>query len=169
MAQGFLARVNGRIQQIIATVVSAGAANAGDMVALGTDGHLDESVLPVGVGANVVTATASEAISAGRFVNLYDNGGVLSMRLADNSNGRPAWGYVRASVAISEAGSAYRLNTVNAHLSTLTPGANYWLGTAGNVIDTPLDPDVDTGVDQYLGLAASATELVTVEHAPVYL
>lgn len=169
MAQSFLARINGRIQQLFGTDVSAGASNAGDLVALGDDGRLDESLMPVGIGANMVVATASEEIVAGRFINIYSNAGTLSMRLADNSNGRPAWGYVRATVAASTEGSAYRLNTINAHLTGLTPGDDYWLGTAGNVIDTPLDPETETGVDQYLGMASSATELVTVEHAPVYL
>lgn len=170
MAQGFLARVSGRIQQIVATVISAGSENAGDIVALGSDGKLDQSVLPAGVGANTVTAVASENISAGRFVNLFIDAGTFKMRLADNSNGRPAWGYVREAFDADEAGSAYRLNTVNAHMTGLTPGSDYWLGTAGGVIATPLNPDTDTGkLCQYLGKASSATELVTVEHAPVYL
>lgn len=170
MAQGFLARVAGRIQQVFAITTSAGAADADKIPALGTDGRLDLSMMPAGVGANVVSATASEALSAGRFVNLHYDAGVLKMRLADNSNGRVAWGYVREAVDADEVGQAYRLNTVNAHLTGLTPGAEYWLGTAGGVTATPLDPETDTGaLDQYLGIAASATELVTVEHAPVYL
>jgi hypothetical protein len=170
MAQGFLARVAGKTRQIFATVVSLGAASAGDVVGLGADGRLDASVLPAGIGANVVQAVASEAIGAGKFVELFDDAGVLKMRLADNSNGRPAWGYVKGAVALAASGAAYRLNTVNANLSGLTAGADYWLGTAGGVVDTPLDPAVDIGeLDQYLGRASSATELVTVEHAPVYL
>lgn len=73
----------------------------------------------------------------------------------------------RASLASA---TVYRLNTVNTSLSGLTPGAHYWLGTAGGLINVPLDPQTDTGqLCQYLGRAASATELVTVEYAPVYL
>lgn len=170
MAQGFLARVAGKTKQIIATVVSAGAADAGKIVGLGADGRLDTSVLPAGIGANVVQAVASEAIGAGKFVELFDDAGVLKMRLADNSNGRAAWGYVKTAVSSAASGAAYRLNTVNASLSGLTAGADYWLGTAGGVIATPLDPVTDIGsLDQYLGRASSATELVTAEHAPVYL
>jgi hypothetical protein len=170
MAQGFLARVGGRIQQLFAITTSAGAADADKIPALGSDGRLDISMMPVGVGANVVVATASESLSAGRFVNLFVDAGVLKMRLADNSNGRPAWGYVREAVAADASGSAYRLNTVNANLTGLTPGSDYWLGTAGGLIATALDPETDAGkVDQYLGMSSSATELVTVEHAPVYL
>lgn len=170
MAQGFLARVNGRIQQLFAIVTSAGAGDAGKIPALGSDGKLDLSLLPTGVGANVVTAVASEAIGAGKFVELFDDAGTLKMRLADNSNARVAWGYVRTSVSADASGTAYRLNTVNANRSGLTAGAQYWLGEAGDVISTPLDPETDTGkICQFLGLASSATELITVEHAPVYL
>ncbi|MFI8479630.1 hypothetical protein ACIGCM_03575 [Pseudomonas sp. NPDC078700] len=170
MAQGFLARVAGRTRQIIATVISAGAGSAGDIVALDDAGKLDVSVLPLGIGANVVNAVASEAIGAGKFVELWSDAGTLKMRLADNSNNRPAWGYVKAAVASAASGTAYRLNTVNANLSGLTPGGDYWLGTAGGVIDAALDPETDIGkMDQYLGKALSATEVVTAEFEPVYL
>lgn len=170
MAQGFLARVAGKTKQIIATVVSAGAADAGKVVALDDSGRLDQSLLPTGVGANTVSVVASEAIGAGKFVDLWLDAGVLKTRLADNSNQRPAWGYVKTAVALAGTATVYRLNTVNSALSGLVAGSDYWLGTAGGVTDTPLDPDASSGLmDQYLGKASSETELVTVEHAPVYL
>lgn len=172
MAQGFLARVNGRIKQIIAIVTSAGAADAGKIVALDSGGKLDASLLPSGIGANQVVVPTSENLSAGKLVNLYDNAGVLTARLADNSNARAAWGYVEAAVVSPANATVKRLNTVNSSLSGLTAGDQYWLGTAGGVIDAPLDPaDVANAgkVCQYLGGASSATELVTVEEAPVYL
>jgi len=170
MTQRFLVRVAGRLRQIAATVVSAGSENAGEIPALGSDGRLDDSVLPLGVGANSVQAVASEAIGAGKYVELWDDDGVLKMRLADASNNRAAWGYVKTAVDADATGTAYRLNTVNANHSGLTPGAHYWLGAAGGVTDTPLDAEAVTNqVDQYIGLAKSATEMVTVEHEPVYL
>lgn len=168
--QGFLARVAGKTKQIIATVTSNGAADAGKIVALNSGGKLDQSLLPPGIGANSVQAVASEAIGAGKFVELWSDAGVLKMRLADNSNGRAAWGYVKEAVSSAASGAVYRLNTVNANMSGLTPGGDYWLGVAGGVVNTPLDPAVDTGkLDQYLGKALSATELVTVEYEPVTL
>lgn len=170
MAQGFLARVNGRIQQLFAIVTSSGASDAGKIPALDSAGKLDATLLPSGIGANVVTAVAAEAIGAGKYVELFVDSGTLKMRLADNSNGRVAWGYVQSAVASAASGTAYRLNTINANHSGLTPGSEYWLGVTGGVIDEPLDPTTDTGkVCQYLGRAKSATELVTVEHAPVFL
>jgi hypothetical protein len=168
--QGFLARVAGRTKQLFGLQTSAGAADAGKIVALNSDGKIDITMLPAGVGANTVTAPASEALSAGDFVNLYDNAGVLSARKADNSNNRQAHGFVTAAVTSSATATVYRLNTTNANRSGLTAGGNYWLGTSGGVISTPLDPAVDVGkTDQYLGIAKSTTELVTAEYEPVLL
>ncbi len=164
MAQGFLARVAGRTKQILATVVSAGAADAGKIPGLGSDGRLDMSVMPSGIGANTTQAVASEALGAGKFVNYWDNAGVFSVRLADNNNGRQADGYVSAAVTASEAATVFPLDGTNAGLTGLTVGARYWLGTAGSATATPLDEtDVANAnkVSQHLGIAKSATELVT--------
>jgi len=172
MAQGFLARVAGKTKQIIATVVSAGAGNAGNIVALDSAGRLDESVLPVGIGADTTQAVASEILGAGKFVNYHDNAGVFSARLADNSNGRQADGYVLEEFASAATATVYPLDGTNAQLTGLTIGTRYWLGTAGAVTDTPLD-ETDTGnankISQYLGVAKSATELVTDDDGYVVL
>ena len=50
--QGFLARVSGKTRQLFGLAVSAGAADAGKLVATGSDGRLDTSLMPVGIGAN---------------------------------------------------------------------------------------------------------------------
>lgn len=169
-AQGFIAVVSGKLKQVFAIVTSAGAADSGKIPALDATGKLDSSFLPTGIGANTVSAVASEALSAGDFVNLYNNAGALNARKADNSNGRPAHGYVTAAVSSSATATVQRLNTVNASRTGLTAGTEYWLGTAGSVISTPLDPVTDVGkVMQYLGIAKSTTELVTVEGDPVTL
>ncbi len=164
MAQGFLARVAGKTKQIFAITSSAGAADAGKIPALDGAGRLNQSFMPVGIGADTVQGTASEALSAGDFVNFHDDGGIFSVRLADNSNGRQADGYVTASVSLAGAATVYPLDGINSNLSGLTPGARYYLGTAGGVIATPLI-ETDAGnvgsISQYLGYAKSATELVT--------
>lgn len=171
-AQGFIARVGGKFKQVFAILSSAGAGDSGKIPALDGAGKLDISFLPTGIGANNVVAVASEAIAAGKFINLFSNAGVMGMRLADNSNNREAHGYVTSSVASAASGTAFRLNTVNASMTGLTPGLSYYLGVAGGVIATgaTLDPVADIGkTDQYLGIAKSATELVTSEVDPVQL
>ena len=116
--------------------------------------------------------TASEAIGAGKFYNLWSDAGTLKARLADNSNGRPAHGFVRDSIASSATGTGYPLDSVNTALTGLTVGTKYYLGTAGGVLAVPLNAtDVANAgkIDQKLGMAKSATELVTDDYDYVVL
>lgn len=162
--QGFLARVAGKTKQIFGLAVSAGAADAGKLVATDSTGKLDLSLMPVGIGANTIVVPASEAIGAGKFVNFYSNAGAMNVRLADNSNARQADGYVKDAVANAAQATVYPLDTTNTAMTGLTPGARYWLGTAGGTLAAALDP-TDTAssgkICQELGVAKSATELVT--------
>lgn len=172
MAQAFLARVAGRTRQIFAIVASAGVADAGKIPALGLDGRLDNSVMPVGIGADTTQAVASETVGAGKFVQYHSNVGVFSVRLADNSNGRHADGFVLEEFTSGTTATVYPLDGVNAELAGLSAGTRYWLGTAGGVTDTPLD-ETDAGnaskISQYLGVAKSTTELVTDDDGYVVL
>lgn len=171
-AQKFIARVAGKLKQITATIVSAGAADADKIPALGSNGRLDLTVMPVGIGPATQSVVASEALGAGKFVNLWSDAGTLKARLADNSNGRPANGFVVSAVSSAASALVYPLDSPNTALSGLTVGGEYWLGTAGGVIATPLDAasDVNTNrIDQYLGLAKSATELITEDDGYVVL
>lgn len=162
--QKFLVREGGKTKQKSAIDTSAGAADAGKIVALGSDGRFPQSMMPVGVGAATQEVPASESLSAGVFVNLWSDSGTLKARLADNSNGRAADGYVLEAVAADASATVYPLDGTNSALSSLTPGAEYWLGTSGAVTTTPLD-ETSAGnankVSQFLGKAKSATELIT--------
>lgn len=51
---------------------SAGAGDAGKVVALDGSGRIDNTMMPVGIGADTATITASEALSAGDFVNILE-------------------------------------------------------------------------------------------------
>lgn len=171
-AQGFVAIVGGKLKQLLGIQASAGAADAGKIIAANDAGKLDASFLPAGIGANQVVAVTSEALSPGDFINLYGNAGVLTMRKADNSNGREAWGFVEQAYASGASGTAKRLNVTNSARAGLTAGGEYWLGAAGGVIAAPLDATDAANVNkvsQYLGRANSETELVTVEYVPVIL
>lgn len=170
--QGFLARIAGKTKQVFGIDVSTGAGDAGKILAANSSGKLDESFLPPGAGVQTVSAPTTDALSAGNFVNFFSDSGTFSCRLADNSNGRQADGFVQDAFAIAATAVVYPLDGVNADLSGLTQGAPYWLGTAGGVIDTPLDEtDVANAnkVSQYLGIAKSATELVTDDQGYVVL
>lgn len=158
----FLSRVSGVTRLLAAITASSGVADGNKVVATDTDGKLHVSLMPTGIGAQTVIAAASEALAAGKFVNFHADGGVMKVRLADNSNARQADGYVREAVVASGSATVYPLDSTNSGLSSLTPGTRYYLGVAGGVIDAPLDPATNVGkVCQCLGVAKSATEIVT--------
>lgn len=159
MADKALQLIAGKITQVEGTVVSTGAAQAGDFVALDGAGKLDVSVLPTGVGPNVKIILASETIGAGKYINIYDNTGVANVRLADNSNSREAHGFVKDAV-LSAANATVYFEGTNDDLSGLTSGARQFLGTAGGVTATPpVFPAAQ--ISQLVGTAISATEIDT--------
>jgi len=161
-AKSFLRLVGGKIAAIQAAVTSAGAANDGDIVALDGTGKLDVSVLPVGVGPDIKILPVADltGLAAGDYVNIFDDGGTESVRLADNSNGRPAHGFVKAAFADGASATVY-FEGPNTDLSGLVSGRVY-LGTGGDVIQTPLEPIADAGsIHQLLGVTVSATEVNT--------
>ena len=170
--QKILARINGKIQQITPINVSTGAADGNKLFATSSDGKIHPSFLPQGIGPTLLVAPTTENLSAGNFVQTFTSEGVMKIRLADNSNGRAANGFVTEAVAIGENATVYPLDSINSNLTGLVAANDYWLGVAGGVIATPLDAsdDLNTGkVCQYLGRASSVTELVTTDDTPVYL
>lgn len=156
--QRFLALVSGKIKQIVASVVgTADAIPAGDAT-----GRLDISWLPVGIGAETVTANASENLSAGNFVNLFLSAGVLKVRKADaTTNGKPADGFVLAAVTSGVDGTVYLLSQTNTQLSGLTIGTEYYLSTTPGAVNA-VPPSTAGNIVQYLGKASKTTELVFV-------
>lgn len=155
-AKSFLRLVSGIVTVITGTVVSTGAPNDGDIVALDSTGKIDVSVLPIGVGPDVTIVPAFEALGAGKYVNIFLDTGVAKARLADNSNNRPAHGWVKASVTIGANATIY-FEGPNDGLTGLTIGAREYLGTAGGATETP----VTAGIHQLLGVAINATTINT--------
>lgn len=159
MADKLLDLVNGKIQQKEATDVSTGVAEAGDIVALGTDGKLDPSLLPTGVGPDVIVLEASENLGAGDYVNIFNDGGVQKARLADNSNSRDAHGFVKDAVTAASNATVF-FEGANDVLSGLSIGERYYLDTAGGATATaPVAPAAQ--ISQFLGIAISATAINT--------
>ncbi len=95
-------------KMVAATVVSLGSASAGDLVALDDNGKLDPSVLPSSGGSSATTATSSESLNAGDYVNLYNNSGTLTVRkaLAQDTT-KPVMGFVRQSYSSGATASIY--------------------------------------------------------------
>jgi hypothetical protein len=156
MANKYLTLIAGRDTLVTATVVSTGAPDAGEIVALDSTGKLDASIMPLGVIADVKVMNTTEALSAGAYVNIYNVAGTQNCRLADKSNDRPAHGFVLTAFLISTNATIY-FEGANSGLSALTAGARMYLSTAGTASATP----ATTGLHQYLGVAISPTEINT--------
>lgn len=161
MADKYQTLVGGKGKLVEATVASTGTGEAGDVVALDSTGKLDASVLPIGVGPDVKIVEATEALTAGDYVNIFDAAGTPQVRLADNSNGREAHGFVLAAFAITEMAQVF-FEGPNTAASTALAGQRAYLGTAGDSITTPLDPATETGkIHQLLGSYVDVTEINT--------
>tara|TARA_R110002153_G_scaffold136399_2_gene286299 strand:+ start:2716 stop:3225 length:510 start_codon:yes stop_codon:yes gene_type:complete len=156
----YMQLVNGKKSLTKSKDLSTGAADAGEIVALNAEGKIDSTMLQDIDNTNV---PASEDLSSGDYVNIFDDGGVVKARKADNSNNRPAHGYVKDNV-VAPANVTVFFEGTNANLSALTEGSRQYLGTAGSAVETPLDPTnaADDGkIHQLLGVAISATEVNT--------
>jgi hypothetical protein len=167
-AKKFLRLIGGRIKEVVGVVVSAGAGNDGDIAVLDSSGKFDLSVMPTGVGPQVKSVVTSENLSAGNLVNIYDNSGTATARKADGtSEGKETVGFVLAGTTSPAAASVYLTGTITG-LSSLTPGARYYMDdTAGAVTDTPLT--ASGNVSQYIGTAISATEIAFDPDEPITL
>lgn len=156
MAKKYIELLNGKLANKEATVASAGAGNAGEVVALDSTGKLDVSVLPVGVGPDVKLLEVTEDLLAGQYVNVFDVSGTAKVRLADASNGRDAHGFVK-SAFLTGATAVIYFEGPNDDLTALTIGGRCYLNTAGTLTQAPRS----TGIHQFLGIAVSATEVNT--------
>jgi hypothetical protein len=157
MANKYIALTSGKLTNTEATVTSAGAGDAGEIVALDSNGKLDVSVLPVGVGPDVAVLATTENLAAGDYVNIFNDTGTPKARLADASNGRDAHGFVKAATT-SPANATIYFEGPNDDLTGLTPGARIYLDTTGNITETPRT----SGIHQFLGYAI-ATDTVNTD------
>ena len=147
---------DGSFLEINPPSVSSGAASAGLIPALSSNGQLDVSFMPTGVGADTQMMIASESLSAGAFVNVYNNAGVTTVRnalAADNT--KPAKGFVLAAVAASAMATVY-VRGINSQvplngMTVANIGSNVFLSplTAGEV--TPTIPTTTGNIAQVIG------------------
>jgi hypothetical protein len=148
---------NGETEAIQIPVVSGGASDAGKAVGTDSNGKIDMSFMPTGIGVDSVTVPATEALNAGDFVNLYDNAGTISARKADNTNNtKPANGFVKVAVA-SGANAVVYTEGDNDVLTGLAVGTKYFLGTTGG--KTTTIPTASGTIIQNLGVVKSPTTI----------
>lgn len=157
MADKYIAIVNGIRTEVEGTVVSAGAADAGKIVALNASGKLDDSVMPAGIGADNASVLTSEALAAGDLVNIYNNAGTANARKADASTvGKEAHGFVKQAYGSGVLAVIYAEGN-NDQVTGLTPGRQYLSTTPGLSTHTP--PSASGNVVQPVGVATAAANL----------
>jgi len=121
-----------------------------------SDGNKIAMTDSTGRGADTLTIEASENLSAGDFVNIFNDAGTAKVRKADATNSRDANGFVLAGVTAAADAEVYFEGT-NTQLSGMTIGARQYLDTTGGITETPKTGSGE--LHQYLGKASSATEM----------
>lgn len=139
-----------------ATVVSAGAGDSGKLPALDGSGRIDSSVLPVGIGADTQSIQASENLSAGDVVNIWNSGGARIRKADATTAGKEAHGFVLSAVTSGANGTVYFEGT-NTAIAGATPGVLFLSTTAGGTTSTA--PSASGNVVQRVGFATSATSM----------
>lgn len=166
-AKKFLRFVNNVLTEVFGVQASAGAANAGDIVALDDSGRIDNSMMPVGIGADTATITASENLAAGDWVNVWDSAGSFRVRKADATTaGKEAHGFVLSAVTSGNPATVYFEGT-NTQVTGQTPGNVFLQTTAGAGGSTV--PGASGNVVQQIGVAVSATAVNFERGTPVVL
>ena len=166
-AKKFLRLVNGVLTEIFGVQTSAGAANAGDLVSLDDTGRIHNSMMPIGIGTDTATVTASEALAAGDWVNIWNDAGTAKVRKADATTaGKEVHGFVLSAVTSGNPATVYFEGT-NTQVTGQTPGPVFLQTTPGRGGTTI--PSASGNVVQQIGVAVSATAVNFERGAPVTL
>jgi hypothetical protein len=156
----------GTLTEVAANQTSAGAGDAGKIVALDATGKLDQTMMPVGIAADVAVITASEALSAGDFVNVWNSTGAKARKADASTSGKEAVGFVLSAVSNGAAATVYFEGT-NTGVTGLTPGLNFLSTTPGAATATA--PSTAGQVVQRIGYATAATALNFEPQEPIVL
>lgn len=158
----------GVLTEEAAVQASAGAGDAGKIVALDAAGKLDTTMMPVGIGADTAVVSASENLAAGDLVNLWDNAGTPKVRKADASTaGKEAHGFVLAGVT-SPANATIYFEGTNTQMTGLLAGPQFLSSSTPG--KTQATAPTGTGqIVQVVGFATSATAMNFQSRPPIVL
>lgn len=146
---------------------SVGAGDAGKLAQLDASGRLDSSMMPVGIGADTASITASEALAAGDWVNVYDSSGAKVRKADASTSGKEAHGFVLAAVSNGAQATVYFEGT-NTQVTGQTPG-NVFLSASTPGASAAAAPTAAGQVVQRLGIAVSATAVNFEAQQPIVL
>lgn len=166
MADKYIKNNAGQLAEVEGTVTSAGAGDAGKIVALDSSGKLDTTVMPTGIGAQTQAMVCSENLTAGDLVNIWNDSGTRKARRADCSNGRRAHGFVLSGFTSGATATIYLDDTITG-LTSLTSGSMYYLSTTGGITSTA--PSTSGYISQEIGVAVSTTAISFEPQQPITL
>lgn len=153
------------LQEKAATDSSAGAGNAGDLVALDTAGKIALNMLPTGVGPATKSMLASESMTAPCLVNIWDDAGSFKIRYADAATNKPANGFLLASVTSGASGAVYFEGEITG-MTGITP-VKYWLSaTVPGGVQTTV-PTTTGHIAQQVGVGLSSTSIDFEAQSPI--
>lgn len=153
----YLGLTGGIPKEEAAIDTTSGVGDASKIIKTGSDGKLDSTLLPTGIGAETKAITASEALSAGDLVNIHVSSGTKVRKADATATGKEAHGFVLAAVLSAGTATVYLEGTVTG-LSGMTPGAQQFLDTTAGA-RTETCPSGSGKVAQMVGVAVSATEM----------
>ena len=153
----YIANVAGQLTEVQGLASSAGAGDAGKIPQLDGSGRIDNSMMPVGIGADTAAITTSEALAAGDFVNIHNVTGNARVRKADAAtSGKEAHGFVLSAAGSGAVATVYFEGT-NTQVTGQTPGTVYLSATAG--LATATAPSGAGQAVQKIGFATGATAI----------
>ena len=162
MSDQYLSLVGGAQVEVEANNTSAGAGDAGKIIALDAAGKIDPSMLPANVNEPFQILVAFIALSPGSMVNIRSDGKV---QLANATSSLTAVGFVLAASSVNSNATVFFEGLVTG-LSGLTPGAKYYLdSTAGQITDVPVT--ASGRLHQVVGRAVSSTTLLFQPDEPI--
>ncbi len=167
MADKYIKLVSGVPTETEAKTASTGATEAGKIIAADANGKLDESWLPTGIGADVAVIQASENLSAGDLVSVFDDAGTFKVRKADAATvGKRADGFVLSSVTSGQNASVYAEGTI-VGLTGVTAGDLYLSATTPGGF-TATAPSGSGKVVQNIGFGTSSST-INFERGDIYV
>lgn len=145
-------------KEITPNTTSAGATDAGKLVALNPSGQLDSTLFPPGIGGASQVFPTSENLAAGALCNVWLSSGTPTLRNANATDAtKPAQCFVLAATTSPASNTAYFPGQLVNGVSGLTPGGPVYLSasTPGGVTSTA--PSAPGNLIQQVGSAMSAT------------
>ena len=137
-----------------------------------TTGLLALAQMPTGIGPDTDSSgvCGTTALTAGMFVNIYNNGGTKTVRPADaTDNTKPAHGFVISGYTVGQAVTVYLTGARNTVIpvgafAAADVGKALYLSTSGGVTTTR--PSAAGALEQYLGDIADVGTTVTADFTP---